>query len=157
MWTELKDNWSAETAPVSAAGTTRRRIDFAPLPLADTDMQMLLLCDTTHQLRTDANKQPLKTNHNPEEWHVIFFFFFFPLREQKVRNIPLWLMHHLLPELRLSSLQCRITTPAMSSPPNPPILLLATFSRVVGLIWRCQESSPLGKHIKDSERESVFS
>lgn len=120
VWTELKDDWSAETVPVSAAVTTRRRIDFAPLPLADTDMQMLLLCDTTHRLRTDANKQPLKTNHNPKEWRVILLFFFFPPRAQKIWNIPLWLMHHLQPVLRLSSLQCEITTPAMSPHRRPP-------------------------------------
>ena len=115
-------------------------------------------CVTRHisSAQTQINS-PSKLITIPKSDMWFFFFFFFPLREQKVRNIPLWLMHHLLPELRLSSLQCRITTPAMSSPPNPPILLLATFSRVVGLIWRCQESSPLGKHIKDSERESVFS
>ena len=116
VWTELKDDWSAETVPAGVAVTTRRRIDFAPLPLADTDMQMSLLCDTTHRLRTDANKQPLKTNHNPKEWRVIFFF---PPRAQKIWNIPLWLMHHLQPVLRLSSLQCEITTPPMSSPPPP--------------------------------------
>lgn len=120
VWTELKDDWSAETVPVSAAVTTRRRIDFAPLPLADTDMQMLLLCDTTHRLRTDANKQPLKTNHNPKEWRVILLFFFFPPRAQKIWNIPPWLMHHLQPVLRLSSLQCEITTPAMSPHRCPP-------------------------------------
>ena len=154
MWTELKDNWSAETAPVSAAGTTRRRIDFAPLPLADTDMQMLLLCDTTHQLRTDANKQPLKTNHNPEEWHVIFFFFFFSSEGAKSKKHP---------TVADASFTTRVAVELFAVPDYntsdvvPTILLLATFSRVVGLIWRCQESSPLGKHIKDSERESVFS
>lgn len=157
VWTELKDDWSAETVPVSAAVTTRRRIYFAPLPLADTDMQMLLLCDTTHRLRTDANKQPLKTNHNPKEWRVILLFFFFPRGRKKYETSHCgWCMIYnqccgwALCSARLQHRRCRPT----AAPPQ--ILFLATF-RVVGLIWRCQESSPLGKHIKDSERESVFS
>lgn len=104
------------------------------------------LCNTTHWLCKEANKQPSKLIPHPKEWHVIF-------SEGAKLNIPLWLIHHLLAVLRFRSLQSEITTPVRLFPPT----ISCHFQRVWGLIWRSQESSLHSRHIKESGRESLFS
>lgn len=142
-WTKHTANWSSQLplSPLpSQYSASSARIDFVLFSYAD-----ISLCNTTHWRRTEANKQPLKLIPIPKS--DMWF-------SQSVPNETSHCAGCIITNQSCGLALCSVTLQIQRLPPPT---LSCYFQRVWGLIWRCQESSFHCKHIKESERGSVFS